>query len=71
MSDRCNNFACQKEISAFNKQFYEEPNYEKLFYGYSKMEDVLKYIRWDPKLLKTLIKINNNSYVNLLGTSFK
>ena len=44
MSDCCENPACQKELSDFNRQFYEAPNYEKLLHGYSNMEAVLKYI---------------------------
>jgi hypothetical protein len=59
MSDCCENPACQKELSDFNKQFYEAPNYEKLLHGYSNMEAVLKYISRVPELLN---KYDLNSY---------
>ena len=43
-SDICDNPACQRELADYKKKFYEEPNYEKLIYGFSKMEDIISYI---------------------------
>ena len=43
-SDICENPTCQRELADYKKKFYEEPNYEKLLYGYSQMDDVMSYI---------------------------